>query len=61
MFWLVPSHFKLSFRTLRDFLTDSLGYAPRTLEQGLPETLAYEMQHLGMRFPKEIEKKEENR
>jgi nucleoside-diphosphate-sugar epimerase len=37
------------------------GYAPRTLEQGLPETLAYEMQHLGMRFPKEIEKKEENR
>jgi hypothetical protein len=22
MFWLVPSHFKLSFRTLRDFLTD---------------------------------------
>ena len=30
----------------------ALGYAPRTLEQGLPETLEYEMQHLGMRFPK---------
>ena len=29
-----------------------LGYAPRTLEQGLPETLEYEMQQLGMRFPK---------
>jgi nucleoside-diphosphate-sugar epimerase len=28
-----------------------LGYAPRTLEQGLPETLAYEMRQLGMRFP----------
>jgi nucleoside-diphosphate-sugar epimerase len=26
-----------------------LGYAPRTLEQGLPETLEYEMQQLGMR------------
>jgi nucleoside-diphosphate-sugar epimerase len=29
-----------------------LGYAPRTLEQGLPETLEYEMQQLGMRFQK---------
>ena len=29
-----------------------LGYAPRTLEQGLPETLEYEMQQLGMRFHK---------
>jgi nucleoside-diphosphate-sugar epimerase len=29
-----------------------LGYAPRTLEQGLPETLEYEMQHLGMRVQK---------
>jgi nucleoside-diphosphate-sugar epimerase len=28
-----------------------LGYAPRTLEQGLPETLEYEMHHLGIRFP----------
>jgi len=27
-----------------------LGYAPRTLEQGLPETLEYEMHQLGMRF-----------
>jgi nucleoside-diphosphate-sugar epimerase len=27
-----------------------LGYAPRTLEQGLPETLEYEMQQLGMRL-----------
>jgi nucleoside-diphosphate-sugar epimerase len=26
-----------------------LGYAPRTLEQGLPETLEYEMYQLGMR------------
>jgi nucleoside-diphosphate-sugar epimerase len=29
-----------------------LGYTPRTLEQGLPETLEYEMHQLGMRFPK---------
>lgn len=29
-----------------------LGYAPRTLEQGLPETLEYEMQQLGMRVQK---------
>ena len=29
-----------------------LGYTPRTLEQGLPETLEYEMQQLGMRIPK---------
>jgi nucleoside-diphosphate-sugar epimerase len=29
-----------------------LGYAPRTLEQGLPETLEYEMQQLGMRLQK---------
>jgi nucleoside-diphosphate-sugar epimerase len=29
-----------------------LGYAPRTLEQGLPETLEYEMRHLGMRLQK---------
>ena len=29
-----------------------LGYAPRTLEQGLPETLEYEIQQLGMRFQK---------
>jgi nucleoside-diphosphate-sugar epimerase len=29
-----------------------LGYAPRTLEQGLPETLKYEMQQLGMKFQK---------
>jgi nucleoside-diphosphate-sugar epimerase len=29
-----------------------LGYAPRTLEQGLPETLAYEMHQLGMRVHK---------
>jgi nucleoside-diphosphate-sugar epimerase len=29
-----------------------LGYAPRTLEQGLPETLEYEMQQLGMSFQK---------
>jgi nucleoside-diphosphate-sugar epimerase len=29
-----------------------LGYAPRTLEHGLPETLEYEMQQLGMRFHK---------
>jgi nucleoside-diphosphate-sugar epimerase len=29
-----------------------LGYAPRTLEQGLPETLEYEMQQLAMRFQK---------
>jgi nucleoside-diphosphate-sugar epimerase len=29
-----------------------LGYAPRTLEQGLPETLEYEMQQLTMRFQK---------
>src|SRR6266566_4394524 len=29
-----------------------LGYAPRTLEQGLPETLEYEMQQLEMRFQK---------
>lgn len=29
-----------------------LGYVPRTLEQGLPETLEYEMQQLGMRFQK---------
>jgi nucleoside-diphosphate-sugar epimerase len=29
-----------------------LGYAPRTLEQGLPETLEYEMHQLGMRIPK---------
>ncbi|HEY7125365.1 MAG TPA: NAD-dependent epimerase/dehydratase family protein [Ktedonobacterales bacterium] len=26
-----------------------LGYAPRTLEEGLPETLEYEMQELGMK------------
>jgi nucleoside-diphosphate-sugar epimerase len=29
-----------------------LGYTPRTLEQGLPETLEYEMHQLGMRFHK---------
>lgn len=29
-----------------------LGYSPRTLEQGLPETLEYEMQQLGMRSQK---------
>jgi nucleoside-diphosphate-sugar epimerase len=29
-----------------------LGYEPRTLEQGLPETLEYEMQQLGMRLQK---------
>ncbi|WP_169460970.1 hypothetical protein [Ktedonobacter racemifer] len=29
-----------------------LGYAPRTLEQGLPETLEYEMQQLGMKVQK---------
>jgi nucleoside-diphosphate-sugar epimerase len=29
-----------------------LGYTPRTLEQGLPETLEYEMHQLGMRFQK---------
>ncbi|HEX4203448.1 MAG TPA: NAD-dependent epimerase/dehydratase family protein [Ktedonobacteraceae bacterium] len=29
-----------------------LGYAPRTLEQSLPETLEDEMQQLGMRFQK---------
>lgn len=29
-----------------------LGYTSRTLEQGLPETLEYEMQQLGMRFQK---------
>ena len=29
-----------------------LGYAPRTLEQGLPETLEYEMHQLGMRVQK---------
>jgi nucleoside-diphosphate-sugar epimerase len=29
-----------------------LGYAPRTLEQGLPETLAYEMHQLDMRVQK---------
>jgi nucleoside-diphosphate-sugar epimerase len=30
----------------------ALGYAPRTLELGLPETLEYEMHQLGMRFQK---------
>ncbi len=29
-----------------------LGYTPRMLEQGLPETLEYEMHQLGMRFQK---------
>jgi nucleoside-diphosphate-sugar epimerase len=28
-----------------------LGYAPRTLEEGLPETLEYELQHMGLTVP----------